>query len=76
MEPPESVQQIIYVITTIVKRRISRARNGRYVARVEAVRPLTAACDEPACGWRISTLPRFGVQWTDGLLARQADFLR
>jgi hypothetical protein len=22
------------------------------------------------CGWRISTLPRFGVKWTDGLLAR------
>jgi len=71
MEPPESVQEIIHVITTIVKRRISRARNGRYVALVEAVRR-----DEPDCGWRISTLPRFGVEWTDGLLARQADFLR
>jgi hypothetical protein len=27
-------------------------------------------------GWRISTVPCFGVKWTDGRLARQADFLR
>jgi hypothetical protein len=37
----------------------------------------SAECDEPGRAgraWRISTLPRFGVKWTDGLLARQADF--
>jgi hypothetical protein len=53
---------------------MSRARNGWHVRRVEAVRRRTAECDEPDRAWRISTLPRFGVKWTDGLLARQADF--
>jgi hypothetical protein len=50
MDPPESVEEIIHVITTIVKRLIPRARNGRYAARVEAVRRHTAESDQPDCG--------------------------